>query len=155
MSTKKSIRLADKTHALCVLSNTSKSVTINWSASINQIAERYDYMLSKALPGLSKGEKMAFCDMYNGHILNDNLDWELKTMDFRVSECIKYQPFEHLLEDISVDDFYKKCKKFTMIEKLAILDMVQKFWNQTNIKQQRLEEMAGQLESIKNIEGLF
>lgn len=149
MSIKKSIRLADKAHAFCVLSNPSRDGNINWSGALNQIAERYDFLLSEVMPDLTSEENLAWCDIYNGRILHPDLQQELRSMPFTVSECIQYQPFDHLLEDISVEEFYEKADKYSMIERLAILDMIQKFWNQTYIKQLRLEDTASLLLSYE------
>lgn len=130
MAIKKSVRLSDETELLCKA--LSQDTEVNWSGSINSIAARYNILISQLLPELSDKEKNAIYCAYNGRMLNIDIMLEVAAFDFTISEAIKYDSqIEHLIGSDHIESFYKRCKEFSIAEKLAIIDMAQKYWRKS------------------------
>ena len=130
MAIKKSVRLSSEMQELCTL--LSQSGEPNFSGTINAVASRYNLLIKQALPVLNEGEKLAFCQLYNGHMLHDDLNIELQCFVGCVSDGLVYDTnVTEILKahDVDIDDFKKRCFEFSMSERLAIIDMTQRYWN--------------------------
>ena len=130
MAIKKSVRLSDETQKTC--GELSMGGDVNWSGSINSITTRYNFLIEQSLPELSEGEKLAYVAMYNGHMLNNDIKLELRSFSIMVSESILYDStISELLSQYNVDqsEFVRKSQEYTYPERLAIVDMTQRFWN--------------------------
>lgn len=133
MSTKKSVRLSDDAVRLCHLISDHE---VNFSRSINVMADRYKYIMEKSLPELSEGETLALCAMYNGHAYHDDTQVEVSAIGAMLHESFEYDPnIAEILNQYSVDvdAFAMRVLKFSAAEKVAILHMVQKFWGEPGL----------------------
>lgn len=130
MAVKKSVRLSDHTIKAC--QSLSAYGDINWSGSINQIAERYSLFCEQNLPDLKQCEIYALVQAYNGYIYSNDVMLEIKSMDWQIAEAIQYDPnvVENLTSgDIDPVEFINRSKAWSIAERLAVLAKVQAFWN--------------------------
>lgn len=128
MAIKKSIRLSDETENLC--KNLNQFSEVNWSGSINSITSRYNIFVSELLPELSDNEKKAIYCAYNGRFFNKDIMLEISAFDYTISTAIDCDTqVSDFIGAENLTNFYEKCKKFTVCERLAIIDMIQRFWS--------------------------
>jgi hypothetical protein len=129
MTIKKSIYLVDVTINEC--QSLSEHGNINWSSSINAIAERYKLFYNYCLPALCEAEKNAIAQAYNGRVWHEKIDQEIKIMHWQIADAIEHDSsVRELLESDNVDanDFVERVKSFTNAERLAVIAFVNHFW---------------------------
>lgn len=129
MAIKKSVRLVDETIELCKI--LTQSGDPNWSGSLNSLAQRYNILIAAVMPELAEGEKLALCQAYNGHMLADDVMQEVAGLDWQVSEAIQYdENVAELLTHHGIDheEFKAKARGWNAAERLAVIDMTQRFW---------------------------
>ena len=134
MSIKKSVRLSDDVVKMCHLISDHE---VNFSRSINIMVDRYKYIMEKSLPELSEGETLALCAMYNGRVYHDDTQVEVSAIGAMLHESFEYDPnITEILNqhNVDVDVFAMRVLKFSAAEKVAILHMAQKFWNEPRLK---------------------
>lgn len=130
MTIKKSVRLSDLTIDQCA--SLADRGEINWSGSLNQIAERYALFCEFNLPKITHFEKLAICETYKGYWFDNNIELELRAMDRNLSWAVQHdQDFDKLLKQggSPKDEFLKRAKAWTMPERLAVVAMINHFWN--------------------------
>ena len=130
MAIKKSVRLVDKTIKTC--RSLSSDSAVNWSGSLNSLADRYDLFVGYCMPELSHAEQNAIAQAYNGHWFDRGIEQEVKQMHWQVGEAIQYD--QNVVENLAAEDidpakFLEKVKSWTDAEKLAVIAFVNKFWN--------------------------
>lgn len=127
---KKSVRLVDETIELCgVLSRGSE---VNYSGSINGMAQRYNVLIKAAMPDLSEGERLAICTAFNGYALADDVNQDIAGLDWHISESMQYDGnFNDILahHKIDAEELKAKIRGCNAAQRLAIIDMTQRFWN--------------------------
>lgn len=105
---------------------------INYSRAINGMAQRYDILVKASLPNLSEGEKLAFCTAFNGYMMADNIAQDIAGLEWHISEAIKYDGnFNDILTHHKIDGELLKdrVRSWNAAERLAVIDMTQRFWN--------------------------
>jgi hypothetical protein len=127
---RKSVRLVDETIELCgVLSRGSE---INYSGSLNGMAQRYNILIKDSLPELGEGESKAICAAFNGYSMADNISQDIAGFEWHISESMQYDGnFNDILTHYKIDgeEFKTRIRGWSEAQRLAVIDMTQRFWN--------------------------
>ncbi len=140
MAIKKSVRLSDETEQLCKLMSVHGA--LNWSRSINTIADRYNVMIEKSLPELTENERLAICQAYNGYMKSDSIMHEVAGLEFTISEAYQYDENVKALllgaksasellagDGVAISELLEKVRGWSVVERIAVIDMTERFWN--------------------------
>lgn len=127
---KKSIRLVDETIDLCRILSVREDVS--YSSAINGMAQRYNILIDNINLSLSEGEVMVICAAFNGYMMDVNIYNEILNFEWHISESILYdENVQEILSHfkIEVEAFKDKIAVWSDTEKLAAIDMTQRYWN--------------------------
>ncbi len=137
MAIKKSVRLVDETIKLCnELTSPSEAVNgVNWSGSINSMAEQYKIFATESLPKLTDKQKNAFFCAYNGYIPAPKIEQEISMLAWNISESYQYdsQVRELIGSEEEAIKFIEEIKKWSKAQKLAVIYMSRSYWRQGSI----------------------
>ena len=140
-SVKKSVRLNADT--VEIIRETSQHSEVNWSGSINNIANRYSLLMQDLLPDMTEKEKMVLVAAYNGHAIdNTNIEREVKMFHWQIGEALKY---DSNMAELLCDDadeainnevkngdrakaFYTKVEGWSFSQRLAALHFATSYW---------------------------
>lgn len=136
---KKSVRLKGKTVDIC--NRLSQTPSINWSGTLNEIAMRYEILIRESLPEITHAEKAAICQAYNSRerfdsqILNDvySLDFHIHEawhLDYNVKFNLAAGAFDYK-DERYIRALLSKIDGWSTAEKIAIIDMTEKFWSRS------------------------
>jgi hypothetical protein len=131
MAIKKSVRLTMPT--IKTLNNISDigSGDINFSGSINSLAEKFEVLMADNLPELSEAKIFAFRCAYNGYMPHPDPKVEASTLHWAISEGYQYdEQIKMELDDAEVDihEFIAEIKAWSLSQKLAVIYMAKSFW---------------------------
>lgn len=129
-SLKVNTRITDETTSL--FNKLKQGSDINYSRAINGMAQRYDILIKASLPNLSEGEKQAICAAFNGYMLADNVNQDIAGLEWHISESMKYdENFNDILAHHKIDGelLNDRVRSWNAAERLAVIDMTQRFWN--------------------------
>lgn len=130
MPIKKSVRLSDTTIKTC--HDLTIADGINWSGSINAMAEQYQIFLTDCLPELSDYEKKAFYCVYNGYLPHPDINEEMHGLHWAISEGYHYD--EQVRDFLGTEEqaglFVERIKNWSRSEKLAVIYMAKAYWRQ-------------------------
>lgn len=127
---KKSVRLTARTiEALKPLSEVVGS-GMNWSGSINAMAEQFVIFIDGIVPGLTKNQWSALYCCFEGHIPHQDIKQEAKMLSWYVSERFASDVQVDRYLDGDASELLKIIEQCSTPEKLAILYRVKKFWRQ-------------------------
>ncbi|MBB1371966.1 hypothetical protein [Pseudoalteromonas sp. SR45-4] len=134
MPIKKSVRLVDCTIKLCNELTTPSEARegVNWSGSLNAMAEQYKIFATEALPELTDNQRAAFHCAYNGYIAPPNLEQEIDMLPWNIEQGYQYDSqIRDLLgsEEVAVT-FISEIKEWSKAQKLAVIYMARAYWRQ-------------------------
>lgn len=142
MPIKKSVRLVDPTIKLCheltpIEGDGFTGDKINWSGSINAMAEYFKIFAGECLPELTPSQKNTFYCAYNGYISGVDLSQEIKMLPWNISEGYQYdeQIREFLGTEKKAAEFIERIKNWSDGEKLAVIYMAKSYWRQGQISE--------------------
>ena len=136
MAIKKSVRLVDDTIKLChELTNYHETSDINWSGSLNAMAEQYKVFADDCLPDLTNNQLNAFYCIYNGYIAPPKMQQEIDMLPWNISEGYQYdeQVRDLLGSEQNALAFIEQVKKWSKSQKLAVIYKVRAFWRQGQV----------------------
>lgn len=131
---KKSVRLVDNTIDVCrVISITSKqqgNESVNWSGSINAMADGYQLIMSENKPELTDNQWNALYCLYNGHIPSEDAQHEARLLSWHVSEGYQYdaQVTEFLGSEQDAISFIEDIKSWSLTKQLSAIYHAKKYW---------------------------
>lgn len=129
MPIKKSVRLVDETIRLCnELSDVPGAV--NWSGSINAMAEQYKILVEGCVPALTENQWKAFYCLYNGYMPHPSIQEEAKLLPWHVSEGWQYdaQVTEFLGSKEQAIQFLEQVKGWSTAQRVAVIYKAKAFW---------------------------
>ncbi len=127
MTIKKSVRLVDETIKLC--HELSLTNDVNWSGSLNAMAQQYNLFVADCLPALSDAETMAFRCAFNGYLPHQDITQELRLLSWHISESYQYDSqVNDLFTDEEIGPFIDRVRAWSNAEKLAVIHMAKSFW---------------------------
>lgn len=133
MAIKKSVRLVDATIEQCrIISRVSLNSTedaINWSGSLNAIADEYSIIMQENKPQLTDNEWKALQCVYNGYLPSEDAQREARLLSWHVSEGYQYDSqVQQLLEKDKVIEFIERIKNWSLTVQLSAIYHAKKFW---------------------------
>lgn len=136
MTIKKSVRLVDDTIKLCNELTTPSEARegVNWSGSLNAMAEQYKIFATEALPELTDNQRAAFHCAY-GYIAPPNLEQEIDMLPWNIDQGYQYdsQIRDLLGSEEEAVTFISEIKEWSKAQKLAVIYMARSYWRQGTI----------------------
>lgn len=143
MAIKKSVRLVDETIQLChELSDAAGEV--NWSGSINAMAEQYKIFAVGCMPSLTENQWNAFYCLYNGYMPHPSIQEEAKLLPWHVSEGYQYdsQVREFLGEKDHALQFLEQIKNWSTAQRVAVIYKAKAFWRKGPVSDDPHEDVG-------------
>jgi hypothetical protein len=115
-----SVTISNDTVELC--KRLSPPNKVNISGSLDIIAERYDYLVTKCMPDLPTNELEILCNLYKDHDFVGDTDKEVNLF------------YGMVISKLNVKDAYPKCLSdfqnklinLSYLEKYALIDCIQR-----------------------------
>lgn len=121
-SVKKSVRLNTKT--VNIIKALHRAGEVNWSGSINDIANRYSLLIEHLLPDMTDNEKAILATCYNGRYFGVNdIEREASIMHWLIKEAGDEFP-----DEASLQAFFEKVKNWGVPERIAAIHFATSFW---------------------------
>lgn len=133
---KKSVRLVDNTVDVCrVISRVSKvsgNDEVNWSGSINAMADEYAIIVEENKPELTEGQWNALYSLYNGYAPSEDAKREARLLSWHISEGYQYDQSvkEFLGTEEEAVRFLEEVKSWSLTKQLSAIYHAKKFWSQ-------------------------
>ncbi|MDI5832581.1 hypothetical protein OCF84_21325 (plasmid) [Shewanella xiamenensis] len=130
MPVKKSVRLVDHTIEVCKnLSEFSRGV-INWSGSLNAMAEQFSLFIDDNTPELSENEWLVFYSSQNGHVPHPDPKVEAELLPWHISEGYNYdaQMTEFLGSKEAAISFIDRINSWSTSQRLAVIYKARAYW---------------------------
>ena len=134
MAVKKSVRLVDVTIEQCRIvsrvSRNSAEDSINWSGSINAIADEYATIMQENKPELSESEWNVLHCIYNGYKASEDAQREARLLSWHISEGYQHdsQVAQFLESEEKAIEFIERIKKWSLTMQLSAIYHAKKFW---------------------------
>lgn len=131
---KKSVRLVDNTVDVCrVISRVSKvsgNDAVNWSGSLNAMADEYALIMQENKPELTDQQWQAIYCVYNGYMPSEDAQREARLLSWHVSEGYQYdsQVRDALGSEQDAIAFMDEIKSWTLTKQLSAIYHAKKFW---------------------------
>lgn len=128
MSHKKNVYFSDESHQIVKNRHSDReSGFVSFSAVTNEITQRYQWIMTAALPELSNDEWTAILNVYAGCIMSKRPTQPRIASD--MMDNVGAEDFE-LLERNNPDyaALVKKIHELSLVEQLAVYDFVQQYW---------------------------
>lgn len=130
MAVKKSVRLTDATVAALQPLTDVPGDGMNWSGSINSMAEHLVIFIDALTPELTKNQWNALYCIYNGYFPHPDIKEEARLLGWHLREGYKYD--EQIKEFIGANDdaetFFQQIDEFTLEQKLCLIYKAKAFW---------------------------
>lgn len=131
---KKSVRLVDNTVDVCrVISRVSKvsgNDAVNWSGSLNAMADEYALIMQENKPELTDQQWQAIYCVYNGYMPSEDAQREARLLSWHISEG--YQCDEQVRDALGSEEtaiaFMDEIKSWTLTKQLSAIYHAKKFW---------------------------
>lgn len=133
---KKSVRLVDNTVDVCrIISKASKQQdhsSVNWSGSLNAMADEYRLVMEDNKPDLTDNQWNALYCVYNGYMPSEDAQREARLLPWHVSEGYQYdaQVTKLLGTDEEAVAFIEDLKTWSLTKQLSAIFHVKEFWSQ-------------------------
>jgi hypothetical protein len=132
---KKSVRLVDNTAMVCrVVSRVSRNSSdndVNWSGSINALADEYTVIMDENKPELSEKKWLALYCVYNGYVPSEDAQREARLLSWHISEGYQYdeQVRDALGSEEEAVAFIEQIKEWSITTQLSAIYHAKKFWS--------------------------
>lgn len=130
MAIKKSVRLTDPTiEALRPLSDVH-GAGMNWSGSINAMAEQFALIVGELKPEFTSEQWNAIYCCFNGYAPHPDLMQEIATLPWHIDQGYQYdaQVTEFLGDQTAAAAFINQIKALSPAQRLAVIYQANKFW---------------------------
>jgi len=142
MAIKKSVRLTDPTiEALRPFSDVAGE-GMNWSGSINSMAEHVSIIVNELTPELSANQWNALYCCYNGYMPHPDPKEEARLLAWHVSEGYQYdaQVTEFLGSNADAITFIEQLKGYSLAQRLCIIYKAKQFWRKGPVVDSPVED---------------
>lgn len=131
MAIKKTVRLVDETIKVCQQLSDVGGM-INWSGSINAMAQQHSIFLDACTPQLTNSQWNAMYCAYNSYMPHPDIKEEIRMLPWHISEGWQYdeQIKEFLGDKKSALEFIDTIKSWTDAQRLAVIHKAKAFWRQ-------------------------
>lgn len=128
MAYKKSVRITNE--AAGILAAFSEGDEMNWSGSINSMAEQVGFMVAEIKLKLTKQEWSALHCCYNGYISHPNPVEESRLLPWHVDQGYRYD--EQVRSFLGSEDaamaLVEKLEKMSLSERMMVVVAAKSFW---------------------------
>lgn len=130
MPVKKSVRLVDETIEVCKNLSEFSGNAVNWSGSINAMAERFSLFIEDNTPELTEKEWLAFYSSQNGYMPHPNPKVEAELLPWHISEGYQYdaQITEFLGSKEAASSFIERINSWSTSQRLAVIYKARAYW---------------------------
>ncbi len=132
---KKSVRLVDNTVDVCrVFSRLAKHQVdndVNWSGSLNAMADEYRIVMEENKPELGDNQWNALYCLYNGYMPSEDAQREARLLSWHVSEGYQYdaQVTEFLGSKEEAIAFMEEIKTWSLTKQLSAIYHAKQYWS--------------------------
>ena len=144
MPVKKSVRLVDGTIEVCKNLSEFSGSAVNWSGSINAMAQRFTLFIEDNTPELTEKEWLAFYCSQNGYMPHPDPKVEADTLPWHISEGYQYdaQITEFLGSKEAAINLIERVKSWSTSQRLAVIYKSRAYWRQqpVDLNQDDLED---------------
>ncbi len=135
MAIKKSVRLVDDTIRLCYELSDVRS-EVNWSGSINAMAEQYKIFADGCTPDMTENQWHALYCVYNGYMPHPSIREEARLLPWHVSEGYQYdeQVKEFLGSKEQAIQFLEQVQNWSIVQRLAVIYKTKAFWRKGPVR---------------------
>lgn len=130
MGLKKSVWFADHTIEVCK-AITQNASAINFSGSLNAMAEQYSILIEECRPAMTDNQALAIACCYNGYMPSDSLQQELRLLPWHISEGYQYD--EQVRDLIGTEEdaqsFIEQAKNWTDAQRLSVIFQAKSYWS--------------------------
>lgn len=128
MAIKKSVRLVDETIAVC--NNLTLSGDVNWSGSINAMAEQFNLIIEDNTPELTGKEWDAFYCVHNGYMPHPSIKQEADILFWHISEGYEHDPEVRncLGSKEAALALIERVKNWSTSQRIAVIYKARAFW---------------------------
>lgn len=131
---KKSVRLVDNACKVCAVISRSSledgGAGVNWSGSINTMADEYLIMIQENKPELSPNKWNALYCAYNGYLPSEDPQKEARLLSWHISEGYQYneQIRDFLGSKEEAIDFIEEIKTWPLTKQLSAIYHAKEYW---------------------------
>jgi predicted oxidoreductase len=128
-SIKKSVRLTDATIETCKA--LSDAGDVNWSGSINAMAEQYQLLIKEAMPEMQENQWNAIYCCFNGYAPHPDINQEINMLPWHIEQGCE---FDDQVRDFLGDEqqsklFIETIKQMSPSQRLAIIYKARTYWS--------------------------
>lgn len=140
---KKSVRLVSNTVNICrIISRVSKSAdnnTVNWSGSLNAMADEYSLIMAENKPELTDSQWNALYCVYNGYSPSEDAQREARLLSWHISEGYQYddQVKAFLGSEQDAILFINDIKSWSLTKQLSAIYHAKRYWSEANTNHSR------------------
>lgn len=144
MAVKKSVRLTDPTAMALRPFSDATGEGMNWSGSINAMAEHLRIFVDALTPELTQNQWNALYCCYNGYIPHPDPKEEARLLPWHLQEGYRYdeQVSEFLGEGKEVESFFSKMESFSLEQRLCLIYKAKAFWRTGPVENDALEDQV-------------
>ena len=128
MAIKKSVRLTDPTIETLKPLSDVHGEGMNWSGSINAMAEQFALAMDELTPDFTDAQWNAIYCCFNGYAPHPDIKQELATLPWRVDQGYQYDEQVRHFVGADPDTFISAVKALTPAQRLAVIYKANKFW---------------------------
>lgn len=130
MAIKKSVRLTDPTIESLRPFSDAAGEGMNWSGSINSMAEHLRIFVDALTPELTQSQWNALYSAYNGYMPHPDPKEEARLLTWHIKEGYQYdsQIAEFLGSEADAQAFFSKLDDFSLLQRLCVIYKAKSFW---------------------------
>ena len=140
MAIKKSVRLVDETMTICA--NMSAGGDINWSRSINNMAELFNLFITDNTPELTENEWNVFYYIYNGYMPHPIAAEEAKLLSWHIIEGYRNDELvrQFLTDETQAIKLVVRVKSWSTSQRLAVIYKAKALFKNGQVAQSEFNE---------------
>lgn len=128
MAIKKSVYLTDPTIAALKPLSDVHGDGMNWSGSINTMAEQFSLMIESSTPAFTEGQWNAIYCCFNGYAPHPDIKQELATLPWHIDQGYQYDEQVRQFIGDEPAGFIEAVKALTTSQRIAVIYKANAFW---------------------------
>lgn len=130
MAVKKSVRLTDITVDALRPFSDAAGEGMNWSGSINSMAEHLKLFVDALMPEFTQEQWNALYCAYNGYMPHPDPKEEARLLSWHLKEGYQYDPqiAEFLGAETDAQAFFSKLDSLSLVQRLCVIYKAKSYW---------------------------
>lgn len=130
MAFKKSVRITDEAAAIMAPLGSKAEDGMNWSGSINAMAEQFGLIIGELTPDFTDDQWKAVYCCFNGYIPHPDITTEASLLHWHISEGYQHdgQVAQLLGSQSDAVEFIDRLKNLSLGQRIAVIYKAFKFW---------------------------